>query len=83
MNKLLNIIHPHPSKDISDKIGGKESYINMTVGNPNFNLPEKLLNSLKATIESNDSTLNKYADSRGFLPFTYRYCRKIQDKIQH
>lgn len=86
MNKLLNIIHPHPSKDISDKIGGKENYINMTVGNPNFNLPEKLLNSLKATIESNDSTLNKYADSRGFYPLrtaiAERYKIKYNIKLQ-
>ncbi|WP_375358409.1 pyridoxal phosphate-dependent aminotransferase [Candidatus Tisiphia endosymbiont of Neophilaenus lineatus] len=83
---MLNIIHPHPSKDISDKIGGKESYINMTVGNPNFNLPEKLLNSLKATIESNDSTLNKYADSRGFYPLrtaiAERYKIKYNIKLQ-
>ena len=69
MNNFLKATHPHPSKQISDAIAGDPMVINLTVGEPAFGPPNRMLDAVATLVaqrgEDPAPSYNRYAHSSG------------------
>jgi aspartate/methionine/tyrosine aminotransferase len=69
MNRNLLSVRPHPSKQISDALAGDSEVVNLTVGEPSYGPPARLLEAIRERIslgaEDPAPAYNRYAHSRG------------------
>jgi aminotransferase len=69
VNSALALTSPHRSKQISDTVAGDPDVVDLTVGEPSFGPPARLLDALAELTaqrpEEPSASYNRYAHSRG------------------